>query len=35
MGISRVKALIQTPVPRVWEFIIDPRNIMGGVPSQL
>ena len=26
MGIYRVKALIPTPLPRVWEFIIDPRN---------
>jgi hypothetical protein len=26
MGIYRVKALIPTPLPQVWEFIIDPRN---------
>jgi hypothetical protein len=26
MGIYRAKALIPTPLPRVWEFIIDPRN---------
>ncbi|MBI3401669.1 MAG: SRPBCC family protein [Acidobacteria bacterium] len=26
MGIYRVKALIPTPLPRVWEFIIAPRN---------
>src|SRR3954466_12456057 len=26
MGIYRGKALIPTPLPRVWEFIIDPRN---------
>ena len=32
MGICRVKALIPTPVPRVWEFIIDPRNMPLWVP---
>ena len=26
MGIYRGKALIPAPLPRVWEFIIDPRN---------
>ena len=26
MGILRAKALIPTPLPRGWEFIIDPRN---------
>jgi uncharacterized protein YndB with AHSA1/START domain len=26
MGILRAKALIPAPLPRVWEFIIDPRN---------
>ena len=26
MGIYRAKALIPAPLPRVWEFIIDPRN---------
>src|SRR5258708_22497472 len=26
MGIYRVKALIPTPLPVVWEFVIDPRN---------
>jgi hypothetical protein len=26
MGIYRAKALIPTPLPRVWEYIIDPRN---------
>ena len=26
MGIYRFKALIPTSLPRVWEFIIDPRN---------
>jgi hypothetical protein len=32
MGIYRVKALIQTPLPRVWEFVIDPRNMPLWVP---
>jgi Polyketide cyclase / dehydrase and lipid transport len=32
MGIIRVKALIQTPLPRVWEFVIDPRNMPVWVP---
>jgi len=26
MGIYRLKALIPAPLPRVWEYIIDPRN---------
>jgi hypothetical protein len=26
MGIYRGKALIPAPIPRVWDFIIDPRN---------
>src|SRR5260221_7420447 len=26
MGVYRVKALIPAPLPRVWEFIVDPRN---------
>ena len=26
MGIYRVKSLIPTPLPMVWEFVIDPRN---------
>ncbi len=26
MGIYRKKALIPIPLPRVWEYIIDPRN---------
>lgn len=32
MGIFRVKALIPTPLPRVWEYIIDPRNMPLWVP---
>lgn len=32
MGIYRAKALIPTPLPRVWEFIIDPRNQPRWVP---
>src|SRR5207253_2421193 len=32
MGIYRGKALIPTPLPRVWEFIIDPRNMPLWVP---
>ena len=32
MGIYRVEALIPTPLPRVWEFIIDPRNMPLWVP---
>jgi uncharacterized protein YndB with AHSA1/START domain len=27
MGICRTKALISAPLPRVWDFIIDPRNL--------
>ena len=27
MGVCRVRALIPAPLPRVWEFIIDPRNL--------
>jgi uncharacterized protein YndB with AHSA1/START domain len=27
MGVCRVKALLTAPLPRVWEFIIDPRNM--------
>jgi len=26
MGLYRAKALTPTPLPRVWEYIIDPRN---------
>ena len=26
VGIFRVKALIPAPLPRVWDYIIDPRN---------
>jgi hypothetical protein len=33
MGILKSdKALIPTPLPRVWEFIIDPRNMPRWVP---
>jgi hypothetical protein len=32
MGICRVKVQIPTPVSRVWEFIIDPRNMPLWVP---
>jgi hypothetical protein len=32
MGICRFRALIPAPVPRVWEFIIDPRNMPVWVP---
>jgi uncharacterized protein YndB with AHSA1/START domain len=27
MGVCRVRALISTPLPRVWEFIIGPGNM--------
>ena len=27
MGVCRFRALLSTPLPRVWEFIIDPRNL--------
>ncbi len=27
MGICRYRALLSAPLPRVWEFIIDPRNM--------
>jgi hypothetical protein len=27
MGVCRVRALLAAPLPRVWEFIIDPRNM--------
>jgi hypothetical protein len=27
MSVCRVRALISAPLPRVWEFIIDPRNM--------
>ena len=27
MGVYRVRALLSAPLPRVWEFIIDPRNM--------
>ena len=27
MGICRARALLLAPLPRVWEFIIDPRNM--------
>jgi hypothetical protein len=27
MGICRTRALISAPLPRVWDFIIDPRNL--------
>jgi hypothetical protein len=27
MGVCRVRALLSAPLPRVWEFIIDPRNM--------
>jgi hypothetical protein len=27
MGICRTKALISAPLLRVWDFIIDPRNL--------
>ena len=27
MGVCRVRALLSAPLPRVWEFIIDPRNL--------
>src|SRR5262245_39736704 len=27
MGVCRVRILIPAPLPRVWEFIIDPRNM--------
>jgi uncharacterized protein YndB with AHSA1/START domain len=33
MGLCSVKALIPTPVPRVWDFIIDPRNMPLWVPN--
>ena len=33
MGICRVKALIPAPLPRVWEYVIDPRNIPLWVPN--
>ena len=35
MGVCRVKALIPAPLPRVWDFIIDPRNmhLWGPVPE--
>jgi uncharacterized protein YndB with AHSA1/START domain len=33
MGICRVKALIPAPIPRVWEFVIDPRNMPLWVPN--
>jgi hypothetical protein len=27
MGVCRFRALLSAPLPRVWEFIIDPRNL--------
>ena len=27
MGVSRVRALIRTPLPQVWEFLIKPENL--------
>lgn len=27
MGVSRVRVLLSAPLPRVWAFIIDPRNL--------
>ena len=27
MGVCRVKVLLSAPLPRVWDFIIDPRNL--------
>lgn len=32
MGIYRVRALIPASLPRVWEFVIDPRNLPRWVP---
>jgi hypothetical protein len=32
MGILAAKALIPTHLPRVWEFVIDPRNMPRWVP---
>src|SRR5262245_45494458 len=32
MGICSAKALIPTPLARVWEYIIDPRNMPRWVP---
>lgn len=32
MGIGRARALIPAPLPRVWEYIIDPRNMPRWVP---
>jgi hypothetical protein len=27
MGVCRAKTLLAAPLPAVWEFIIDPRNM--------
>ena len=32
MGVCRVRALLAAPLPRVWEFIIDPRNMHHWLP---
>src|SRR5580700_1678898 len=32
MGILRYRALLSAPLPRVWEFIIDPRNMHHWLP---
>jgi hypothetical protein len=32
MGILRYRALLLAPLPRVWEFIIDPRNMQHWLP---
>jgi uncharacterized protein YndB with AHSA1/START domain len=32
MGVCRVRALIRAPLPRVWAFITDPRNVPLWVP---
>jgi hypothetical protein len=32
MGILRCRVLLSAPLPRVWEFIIDPRNLHHWLP---
>ena len=32
MGILRSRALVSAPLPRVWEFLIDPRNMHHWLP---
>ncbi len=35
MGVSRVRALIRAPLPRVWDFLIRPENLhLWGPPTR-